>query len=257
MALNSGYIDIKINDLECDCYVTRPKDTSKPLPIVICLMDIFGLRPAMEYLGQKIAQQGYFVIQPNLFYRSARSPIIEKLELLGNKDTIGEASCTVRGFSAKCDKNEVLSDLRAIMDHLAASATYSSITVADKVGLVGFCFGGGLAMRAANEFSEVKAAASIHSGRLALPDVADSPYHFINNIKATLYFGHAENDASIPLDQIELLNKTLSDAKINYSSEIYTGCEHGWTMNDLYKYNKEGTDKVLLRLSELFSSNLQ
>jgi len=258
MELESGYIDIKINGLDCDCYVTRPKDTSKPVPVVIYLMDIFGLRPALEHLGQKVAEQGFFVIQPNLFYREARSPIVEKLELLGNKDTIGDASCVVRGYSAKCDKLQVLSDLKCIMEYLETSKEYSSIIVSDNVGIVGFCFGGGLAMRASNEFSnKIKAAASIHAGRLALPDVSDSPYHFIDNIKAQLYFGHAENDVSIPLDQIELLNKTLTDAKINFSSDIYYGCEHGWTMNDLYKYNKEGTDKVLIKLIELFTKNLK
>src|SRR5256885_1483582 len=66
------------------------------------------------------------------------------------------------------------------------------------VGTAGYCMGGVLAIRTAAAFPDrIAAAAAFHAGRLAT-DAEDSPHRLVDRITAELYFGHADQDPSLP-----------------------------------------------------------
>ena len=62
-------IEIKTKDGTCPSYVYRPTG-SGPWPAVLVFMDGLGIRPAMLEVGERLATHGYFVLLPDLFYRS-------------------------------------------------------------------------------------------------------------------------------------------------------------------------------------------
>jgi carboxymethylenebutenolidase len=97
--------------------------------------------------------------------------------------------------------------------------------------------GGGLSLRAAAQLPDrVVAAASFHGGNLA-PDDPNGPQAVVDRVRAELYFGHADNDASMPPEQIARLEAALDAAGVRYTSELYAGASHGFTMSDMPVYD--------------------
>src|SRR3954449_3716972 len=74
--MRSTHLDIQAPDGVADAYLTRPDDGDRH-PGVLFLMDAFGLRPRIEEMADRIAERGYAVLAPNLFYRGGRAPLFE------------------------------------------------------------------------------------------------------------------------------------------------------------------------------------
>jgi carboxymethylenebutenolidase len=85
----------------------------------------------------------------------------------------------------------------------------------------------------------VKAVGSFHGGRLAT-DEPDSPHLAVGGITGELYFGHADQDHAMTAEQIKTLEAALDEAGVRYTSEVYEGAPHGYTMTDTAAYHEEG-----------------
>src|SRR5947199_1089383 len=73
--MRSSTVDIRTPDGVADAYLTRPDDGDKH-PGVLFIMDAFGLRPRIEQMADRIADHGYVVLAPNVFYRAGRAPVL-------------------------------------------------------------------------------------------------------------------------------------------------------------------------------------
>ena len=117
---------------------------------------------------------------------------------------------------------------------------------------VGYCLGGRLSLRMAGEFPDaVTAAASFHGGNLAT-DQEDSPHLAAVKASAELYIGHADNDGSMPPEQMAKLTQVLAEAHVRHTAELYVGAPHGWTQTDIRAYDEPSTERHWLRLLDLF-----
>ena len=81
-------IEIKTADGICDAIIAHP--TNGTHPAVILYMDAFGLRPYLEQMAKHIAERGYFVLVPNLFYRIKHAPVTD-LKFPLKPEDMGEA----------------------------------------------------------------------------------------------------------------------------------------------------------------------
>src|SRR5213595_3606056 len=72
--MRSTNLDIQAPDGVADAYLTRPDDGDRH-PGVLFLIDAIGLRPRIEEMADRIAERGYAVLAPNLFYREGRAPV--------------------------------------------------------------------------------------------------------------------------------------------------------------------------------------
>ncbi|PWU14327.1 MAG: dienelactone hydrolase, partial [Bdellovibrio sp.] len=121
------------------------------------------------------------------------------------------------------------------------------------LGIVGYCMGGGLALRTAARFPDrVAAVASFHGSNLAT-DSADSPHRLLAQIKAEIYVGHADNDHSSPPEQIDRLKAELERVGARYEAELYAGAAHGFTMEDLPAYHRDASEKHWRKLLALLN----
>src|SRR5580704_2454038 len=75
LAVTKSDVMIKTPDGVCDAAFIRPATGTHPG--VIVWTDIFGLRPSFRDLGKRLAGEGYSVLVPNPFYRTAKSPVVE------------------------------------------------------------------------------------------------------------------------------------------------------------------------------------
>ena len=129
-------------------------------------------------------------------------------------------------------------------------------TKGPKVGTVGYCMGGGIAMRtAAASPDKVGAAASFHGSKIYSED-ADSPHLLLPMITAKLYFGFAVEDKTMPPDAIANLKKALTSNGSNWDDEVYEGAKHGWCVADHNVYNKVQAERAWDNMLKLFKSTI-
>ncbi|MGW0210578.1 dienelactone hydrolase family protein, partial [Streptomyces sp. NPDC003233] len=86
------------------------------------------------------------------------------------------------------------------------------------------------------------------------PDRADeptSPHLGAPDITAELYFGHADNDRSLPPEQIERFEEALTAAGVRHTCEVYQGAPHGYTQADTPAYDREADERHWAALLDL------
>jgi carboxymethylenebutenolidase len=239
-------IEIRTQDGVADAFLYH---SSAKQPGVLFLTDIVGIRQANRDMASRLADAGYTVLLPNIFYRSGRPPLFAgkfNFEDEATRKRLGE-------LSAPLKPTAVEQDLAAYVPFLASN----EFVKPGPLGVVGYCFTGATAMRAAAAFpDQIAAAASFHGGRLFTDDPS-SPHLLLPKIKARLYFGHAVHDRSMPAESIEKFNEALKRWAGRYESEVYEASQHGWTVPDSAAYNHPQAERAFRKLTELFSATLR
>jgi carboxymethylenebutenolidase len=116
--------------------------------------------------------------------------------------------------------------------------------------------GAGLALRTAGTYPErVAAVAGFHGGRLAT-DSPDSPHLLADRITAEVYFGHADQDPSLPPEQINRLDEALTAGGVRHRCEVYTGAHHGFTQADTAAYDSTADKRHWTALLALLDRTL-
>ncbi len=243
-------IEIPTPDGPAEAYVARPAVAPQRahLPGVLLFMDAIGLRPRIEDMADRIAGWGYVVLVPHLFHRLGRAAELapsEDLRKPGVREAFfADAMPRVRTLTAQVSQRDIAAYL---------SALHGLPGVADSpVGVVGYCMGARLAVRAAGSHpDEVAAAAGFHGGGLVTED-EDSPHRALDGARAEFVFGHADNDRSMPPEAVSELGSTLAAAGLVASNEVYKGAAHGYTMADTAMYDEAATERHFADLRSLF-----
>jgi carboxymethylenebutenolidase len=235
-------VDIQTPDGVADAYLSRPDDGERH-PGVLLMMDAYGLRDRIEEMADRIAERGYAVLAPNLLYRGGRSPVIPFPDM-SQEDARAEFFKQVRPLMAELTPERVASDGQAYLDELAK--------VADgPVAVVGYCMGARNGWRIAAAHPErVAALAGFHAGGLVTDDPA-SPHRSAGDLRAEVYFGHADQDPSNSAEQIAALDAAMDDAGLTHRAEVYPGAAHGYTMSDTPAYDEQATERHFQALFDL------
>ncbi|BCP55997.1 dienelactone hydrolase [Kaistia sp. 32K] len=213
---------------------------------VILYMDAFGPRPALYGMAERLADAGYFVLVPDLFYRAAPYGPFDATAF-SNETTRAQLMALLQGTSQAMTASDSGAFLEALV---AAGAT-------GRIGAVGYCFGGGRALTAAATYPErIAAAASFHGGNLA-SDAPDSPHTKAGSIEGRVYVGVAGVDRSFPPEQSARLAVALREAGVDHTIENYVGMEHGWAVSDHGVYDPKGAERHWKRLLEFFDETLR
>jgi carboxymethylenebutenolidase len=224
-------------------------DNGSARPGALFLTDIGGIRQANRQMARRLAEQGYSVFMPNIFFRSGRPPIFETPFRAGEEKTVAR----MKEISEPLTPDKMEQDAAAYIDFMASEASIRTGPIA----VVGYCFTGTMALRAAAACPErVAAMGSFHGGRLYTQD-ARSPHLLLPRVKARLYFGHAVQDKSMPQDAIEKLEAALARWGGQYESEIYQGAYHSWTVPDSPVYNPAQAERAFTKLTSLLTETLQ
>ncbi|MEV6012593.1 dienelactone hydrolase family protein [Streptomyces sp. NPDC051976] len=194
-------------------------------PGVLMYPDGFGIRPVLREMARELAGHGYYVLVPNFFYRHGPTPLIELPEHIGEEArpvVLAQLMPLIEAHTS----DRVLRDADAFLRFLTAQPEVRPGPVA----VTGYCIGGLLATRTATAHPrQVAALAAFHA-----PVGADGP-DSLSELTAEVHFGHAESD--LTPTALGELNKALDAAGLAYTSEIYPGTVHGFTMSDTDAFN--------------------
>lgn len=248
-------VEIRTPSGVCDASLAQPSGDGQ-WPGVILFVDAGGLRPSMRDMAKRLAKNGYTVLVPNPYYRSTKAP-----------------GCPT-GFSfSNPQHREKVAALRALLTAEAVSAdatayvafldTQQSVKKSAKLGVVGYCMGGSMTLRAAAALpNRVGAGASLHGGGL-VTDKPDSPHLIVPQIKASYYFGIAANDDASEPEAKTHLRKAFDAAGLPAKIEVYAGCLHGWCVRDMPTspdgkpiYNEAQAERAWNELIALYKQTL-
>jgi carboxymethylenebutenolidase len=246
-SMEGSTIELRTADGVADAYLTRPDDR-RSHPAVLFMMDAFGLRPGLEEMADRIAESGYLVLVPNLFYRRGRPPVIP-LPDKNDPDSRAEFMTHVRPLLMELTPELMVPDGGAYLEFLDGVAP-------GPVAITGYCMGARQGWRIAAAYPDrVVALGGFHGGGL-VTDADDSPHHSAAQLTAELYFGHADQDRSMTPEQIATLERVLDDAGVRHRTEVYEDALHGYTMSDSAVYNEAACERHFTELFALLERNL-
>jgi carboxymethylenebutenolidase len=218
-------VEVKTPAGTCDATLVHPHGQGR-WPGAILFADAFGLRPTMRDLAKRLAQEGYTVLVPNPYYRSAKAPGVPPGANFSNpadRQKIAELRAPLTAAAVTQDATAYV----AFLD------SQPSVKNAAKLGVFGYCMGGAMSVRAAAAVPDrVGAGASFHGGALAT-DKPDSPHLLVPKIKAQYYFGIAANDDASEPEAKTKLREAFDRAGGIAKIEVYEGCLHGWCVKDM------------------------
>nr|WP_295660838.1 dienelactone hydrolase family protein [Polymorphobacter sp.] len=236
---------IPTRDGTCPAYVAVPNGVG-PWPAIIFYTDAGGMRPAMVEMAQRLADAGYVVLLPDLFYRyGPYGPFVPKEVFAGDFRTI------LGPLMATTGNDKAAEDTQAFLAYLDTRDDVAG----RRCGAVGFCMGGGMAITTAASFPDRFAAvASFHGGNLA-SDAATSPHRLVPQLEAEVYIAAAENDGSYPPAMVERLEQALTDASVRFGTDVYRAA-HGWMMPDFPVYDHAEAERGWTEMLALFDRTL-
>jgi carboxymethylenebutenolidase len=241
-------IKITTRDGICPAYVYRPV-ADAPWPAVLVFMDGLGIRPAMLEIGERLAGRGYYVLLPDLYYRSGPYAPMDPHVVFADNEARRILS---EKFRALATQANIMSDTRAFLDYLSAQP---DVTAAG-IGTTGYCLGGLMSFAAAGTYPDrIVACASYHGGRLAT-DAPDSPHLLAGRIRARVYVAGAIEDPSFPDEMKERLEVALSEASVEHQIETYPA-RHGWVFRDTPVYDAAASERHWQTLLALFDAKLK
>lgn len=246
-------IEIQMKDGKCDA-VLYQADDGKKRPGVIHYPDIMGIRPSHRAMAKRLSEAGYTVALVNPFFRTVKGKCFDFTpNFAGDPRTMQRF-----GELAGPLTPEVMEkDAGTIVDFLASQSAVSGA----KIGAVGYCFTGQVALRtAAARPEKIGAIGSFHGGGL-YTDKPASPHLALPRIPKSngpsLYFGHAVNDHSMPKEAIEKFEGALKAWGGKYESETYADALHGWTVSDSAAYKQPQAEKAFKKLTAMYASALK
>ncbi|MEK9659875.1 MAG: dienelactone hydrolase family protein [Chloroflexota bacterium] len=148
MAVKSGVSDVKSSGGDMSLFTYQPDGAGKR-PAVIVIQEIFGVNNNVKGIAKRYAEEGYFAVAPDMFHRQGRHLDVPYPEM--------ERAVSLRGTMSNDD---ILADVNATVAFLRSNPAVN----ADRIGIVGFCFGGMVSYFAAAKVDGIKAAAIYYGG---------------------------------------------------------------------------------------------
>lgn len=222
--IDAGPIEFPGEGATLSGYLARPSGDGKA-PVILVCHENRGLNPHIEDVARRLAMAGYVALAVDLLSRQ------------GGSASVGEAN--VPGALGNIDPAQFVSDFRNGWTYLQGQA----FADAGRVGMVGFCFGGGVTWLMAVEMPELKAAVPFYGPP---PPEADLP-----RIQAAVLAIYGELDGRITgtADRIEAA--MLANGKV-FEREIYPGADHAFHNDTSSRYNAEAASAAWARTLDWF-----
>jgi dienelactone hydrolase len=198
-------VDYKDGDTELQGYLAYDDALSGKRPGVMIVHEWNGLGKYVKMRAEMLAKLGYVAFCADIYGKGIRPQTMDEMK---KQAGIYRADRKMMRKRALAGLNEL--EKQDMVD-------------TGKIAVIGYCFGGGVALELARSGADVKGVVSFH-GNLDTPDLNDA-----KNIKAKVLVLHGANDQSTSPEQLQLFMKEMRDAKVDWQMNIYGNAVHGFT----------------------------
>lgn len=208
-------------------YLVRPAKAEGKVPGVVVVHENRGLNPYIEDVARRVAKEGFIALAPDGLTSVGGYP--------GNDEKGRELQRTV-------DPEKLMNDFFAAIEFLKA---HDATT--EKVGITGFCYGGGVSNAASVAYPELAAAVPFY-GRQA-------PVEAVEKIQAPLLFHFAEMDENVNATW-PAYEAALKEQGKTYEAYIYPGTNHGFHNDSTPRYDEAAAKLAWDRTIDWFKKHL-
>jgi len=208
-------------------YLVRPAKATGLVPGVVVVHENRGLNPYIEDVARRVAKAGYLALAPDGLSSVGGYP--------GNDDK-------GRALQAGIDPEKLMNDFFAAVEYLLSPARTTG-----KVGITGFCYGGGVANAAAVAYPELAAAVPFYGRQ---PRAEEVPA-----IKAPLLLHYAEKDERIDAGWPAYEAALKAQHKV-YEAYLYPGTQHGFHNDSTPRYDEAAAKLAWERTLDWFGKYL-
>jgi carboxymethylenebutenolidase len=215
-----------------NAYVTRPKGDGRR-PAVIVVSDNWALDDHNRDIGRRLAKAGYVAIVPDV------------VSLVGGTSSFASREEVVKAISQLSDDN-VMKDLMGAQNYIKGQ----SFVQANKIGVVGFCWGGGKTFLFTTQSKDLAATVIFYG---PIPKDLDA----VKNITAPVLGNYGELDKPIS-SQVPRLAEEMKKNGKSYDYKIYPDAPHSF-YSDVRadRYRPEAAKDAWGRTLEFFKKHLQ
>jgi carboxymethylenebutenolidase len=232
------WVKIPNGSVPIDAYLAMP-EAPGTFPAIVVIQEIFGVNAHIRSVTERIAQEGYVAIAPNIFQRTAP----------GFEVGYSEAETKLgRTHKDQTTAAQLLGDMQATIAYLR---TLSQVQE-EAIGTIGFCFGGHVAYLAAT-LPDIKVTASFYGGGIATltpgggtPTLSRTP-----EIQGTVYAFFGTQDPLIPLEQIDQVEAALQTHGSQHKCFRYP-VGHGFFCDQRGDYNPVAAADAWTQVKMLF-----
>lgn len=244
MDIHTASITALNGDLEIAAYFAAPVEEG-PFPAVIVIQEIFGVNSHIRQVTDRVAQEGYVAIAPAIYQRQAPG-----FEAGYTQDDVKLG----RLYKEQTTVEQLQSDITAAIAYLRTLPNVQG----DRIGCIGFCFGGLVAYLAA-ALPDIKATASFYGAGIPTwaPGGGAPTLSYTPQITGVLYAFFGMNDPSIPPEHVDQIEHALQAHQIHHRIFRYPNAEHGFFCDQRASYNAEAATDAWAQVRELFRSALQ
>ncbi|MCE1165926.1 MAG: dienelactone hydrolase family protein [Bacteroidetes bacterium] len=198
-------VTYKDGDITLEGYIAYDESVKDRMPAVIIVHDWMGVGPFVKEKAESIAKLGYVGFAVDIYGIDSRP-----------KDT-QEAGKLAGTF--KNDRTLMRRRINLAFDELSKKSFVNT----DKIAVMGYCFGGTVALELSRSGANVKGTVTFHGG-LDTPTPQDA-----KNIKGKVLVLHGGDDPFVPREQVAAFEKEMKDAGVDYQLFIYSGAVHSFT----------------------------
>ncbi len=209
-------------------YLAQPAKASGKLPAVLVVHENRGLNPHIEDVARRVALEKFVAFAPDALTPLGGYP--------GDEDK-------ARELFQKLDQTKTREDFVAAVALLKKRPDTNG-----KVGVVGFCYGGGVASMLATRVPDLGAAVSFYGSQPTAEEVA--------HIKAPVLIQLAENDERINAGSAAY-EAALVANHVKYQVFKYPGTQHGFNNDTTPRYDKDAAKLAWKRTIDFFKKNLR
>jgi carboxymethylenebutenolidase len=238
--VNAGDVTVSTESGPMRLYEARP--SAGPRGGVVVIQEAFGVNPHIEDVTLRAAAAGYHAVAPDMFHRSGPGSIVE----YGHFDKV------IEFFTAVANDDNILADVDVALEHLR-NAGFAD----NQIGIVGFCFGGRVTFLTAARRA-LGAAVGFYGGGIVNARFPQFPA--LVGEAATLrtpwlgLFG--DQDASIPVDDVEQLRAALKEAPVDAEVVRYPEAGHGFHCDKRDDYRADDARDAWARCLQWFDTHL-
>lgn len=207
-------------------YIARP-ESGAPAPAVVVIQEWWGLNDHIKDVTNRFAQEGFVALAPDLYHGVVASEPDEARKLV-----------------MEIDMSNAVVEIQSAIDHLLAQ----DFVTGDKVGITGFCFGGGLTLQTAL-VDERLAVAIPWYGRPLAPEEAA-------NVKAPVLGLYGALDGGIPVEAVQAMDEGMDASGMENEFIIYEGAEHAFFNDTRASYNADAAADAWPRALTWLRENL-
>ena len=240
MEITTTTIRLRVSGGEMRCHQAQPRAQGK-FPAVIVIMEAFGLNDHIKDVTERLAQEGYVAIAPDLYSRQSSNVV--------GYDQVPAAIALMQTLA----DDSVIADVQCVLSHLRAQ----NIVNADRVGITGFCMGGRVAFLVACKVpDEIKAVVSFYGGGIA-GDSPTAPLNSAGALQAAMLCFFGENDPYIALSQVKKIEETLRSLGKTFEIKVYPGADHGFFCDERESYHAEAAKDAWEKMTAWFERSLK